>query len=138
MTQPIDDPDDLHELAFVAMEHALSSIEHGGPLIPFTLTEGAEGRKLARFAGGKLEVMVVMARQALAQDASPSRAVLAWDGYLTSDGKRVDALFVEAYERGAQGGILIAQPYKTTGLLKKRTHPTGQVGVIERNRPPLF
>jgi hypothetical protein len=50
----------------------------------------------------------------------------------------MDTIFVEGYESGSAGGILIAQPYQSTGFLKKRNEPVGQPGIVERGRPPLF
>jgi len=47
-------------------------------------------------------------------------------------------VFVEGYERGAVGGIVVAQPYKTAGMFKKRIETVGQGAVVERGRPPLF
>ena len=138
MALDVDDPDELHELAFVAMEHALSSIEHGGPLIPFAITEGDEGRKLLRFVADRLEEMQAHGRMQLAENPPSQRAVFAWDGYQTTAEGRFDAIFVEAYENGAAGGILISQRYRSKGVLKKRTEPVGQAGIVERGRPPLF
>jgi hypothetical protein len=56
----------------------------------------------------------------------------------TFTGRCLDTVFVEAYEAGAAGGILIAQSYRSVGLVKKRTEVVGQGGVIERGRPHSF
>jgi hypothetical protein len=138
MSNVIDDPDELHALAMIAMDHAFQSIQPRGPLMPFALTEGASGRKLIRAVSDRLEDMVARTRLLVSESDSPARAVVAWDGFSNQTGRRTDALFVEAYESGATGGILIAQPYESRGLLKKRNDRVGEPGVIERGRPPLF
>ena len=53
---------------------------------------------------------------------------VAFDGYLTTDGRRVDAAFVEAGERGQAQGMVFAQRYR----LKKR------LGKVERVGRPVF
>jgi hypothetical protein len=49
---------------------------------------------------------------------------LAYDGYLTTDGERTDAAFVEAGERGQPEAFLIAQRYR----VKKRSGKVERVG----------
>jgi hypothetical protein len=138
MALNVDDPDELHALAFVAMQHALGSIETSGPLVPFAITDGDDGRKFMRFMAERLEDMQAHGRQLLAENPPSERAALAWDGYIHHEGGRVDAIFIEAYESGAAGGILIAQPYQSKGLLRKRNEAVGQATIVERGRPPLF
>lgn len=138
MSNAVDDPDELHALAAVAMEHAMRSIQPKGPLLPFALIEGVSGRQLIRSIGDRLEDMVADTRLRLATEQKPARAVLAWDGYSGHTGRRMDTIFVEAYESGADGGILIAQPYQSAGIIKKRNEPVTQAAIVERGRPPLF
>lgn len=138
MTATIDDPDDLHALASVAMGHAIDSLPPRGALMPFALVEGPNGRQLHRAVADRLEEMVAGARHIVATAGNLTRAVVVWDGYLTVEGRRTDAIFVEAYEGGAAGGILIGQPYGSTGLLKKKKVPLGGGGIVARDRPPLF
>ena len=56
--------------------------------------------------------------------AEALRYAIAFDGYLTTDGKRTDAAFVEAGERGASGAVVFAQPYR----VKKRSRKAERVG----------
>jgi hypothetical protein len=44
-------------------------------------------------------------------DPSTRCVALAWDGYLTVDDDRTEAVFVEAYELGKPKGVLFAQRY---------------------------
>jgi len=53
---------------------------------------------------------------------------VAFDGYLTTDGERSDAAFVEAGERGQPEAVVFAQRYR----VKKRS------GKVERVKRPLL
>lgn len=110
----IDDPDELHALAMKAIAHALDSIPPRGPFWPFALVEDETGVQLVRVVGDRLEEMLAGVRERVAS-TSPRRAVVTWDGFTTHTGRRLDAVVVEAYESGASGGIVIAQPYRGRG-----------------------
>lgn len=138
MSSHSDDPAELHALAAVAMDHAFRSIQPRGPLMPFALTEESSGRRLIRVAADRLEVMLAATRRLVLESPESARAVVARDGFSHHSGRRMDAIFVEAYESGATGGILIVQSYESRGLLKKRNEPVGAPGVLERGRAPLF
>ncbi len=138
MTAPLDDPDDLHALAAIAMGHAFDSLPPRGALMPFALVEGPHGRQLHRAVADRLEEMLARTREVVASAGDLTRAVVVYDGYMNLGGRRTDAIFVDAYEGGAAGGILIGQPYGTVGLLKKKRAPLGSGGIVARDRPPLF
>lgn len=106
--------------------------------MPFALTEGPSGRQLVRAVADRLEEMLAATRRLVFDSQEPVRAVVAWDGFSRHAGRRMDAIFVEAYESGAAGGILIVQTYESKGLLKRRNDPVGEPGILERGRPPLF
>jgi hypothetical protein len=109
-----------------------------GALLPFGFIESEAGRQAVRAIADRLEDMQAETRRLVAEGDRPARAVIVWDGYSDFTGRRLDTVFVEAYEAGAAGGILIAQSYRSVGLVKKRTEIVGQGGVIARGRPPLF
>ncbi|HEU4807135.1 MAG TPA: hypothetical protein VFT01_02650 [Homoserinimonas sp.] len=138
MSTTTDDPDELHALAALAMEHAFRSIQPRGPLWPFAFVEHEDGIKLIRAVGDRLEDMLAHTKRLVLEGPSPARAVLAWDGYSSHTGRRMDTIFVDAFEGGSNGGILIAQPYRSMGLVRKRNEPVGEPGIVERGRPPLF
>jgi hypothetical protein len=104
--------DALADLAFMALDHGLESVRaSGGPLIPFVITESqGAGRELTRFAGSTLEEGQAEARRHL-QTLKPDRAVLAWDGYITLQGPRTDAIYVSAYSAGADKALILVQRY---------------------------
>jgi hypothetical protein len=100
----------LKELAQMALAHAVASVvPEGGPLIPFALVETAEGRSIARFMAELTEAQQE-ARTHVRAAPGALRAAVAWDGYLTYDGRRQDAVFVEASDRD-RASIVVAHPY---------------------------
>ena len=84
------------ELVFFALDHGINSIRGGGPLIPFLITQGRE-RNLMRFVTERLEYGVKKAQEAAASlDATINQYAIAYDGYLTIEGTKYDAILVEA------------------------------------------
>lgn len=114
----------LLDLAFVALDHAVDAVRHGGRLAPFVLVEAESGRDLARFVTGTLERSIEEARQHLRGRADALRAALAYDGYLTLEGTRYDAVFVEAHEVGRDSSLVLGQRYRPG----KRRRPFQTIG----------
>ena len=110
----------LAELVFLALDHGIESVRDGGPLTPFAVTEASDGeRALTRFVAETLEGGYSTAREHVAK-SDAERAVVARDGYLTVEGVRTDAIFVEGQERGErQACIVFAQRYRPGGRLRK-------------------
>lgn len=116
----------LAELTFAAIDIGVMSVrESGGPLIPFVLMVDGGKRTMHRFAADRLEECLEQARAAVASAPESATAyALAYDGYITIDGQRSDAVMVEACERGEATGKLFAQRYAPKKLLR----PFRQVG----------
>lgn len=113
MTAWTDSSEQLQDLAWQALDHAVNSLDGGGPLIPFALVASDKGVHLARFAAESLEEGLQGGRGLLAS-LSPEEGhmvALAYDGYLTREGVRSDAVFVEAQQRGMTASASIAQRY---------------------------
>lgn len=104
-------PASLADLAMFALDHALFSIEEGGPLIPLVLAESAAGRNGHRFLADTLEDGLAQARRFVGTDAGWRRAALAYDGYLTRDGDRRDAIYVLAWDRDTATAVSVAHRY---------------------------
>jgi hypothetical protein len=128
MTLPASE--ELMELVFVALDHGIDSVTQGGPLIPFALTETVDGRELTRFAPETLEAGQALAREHV-RGAGADRAAIAYDGYLTVEGDRSDAIFVEAQERGHGDSVVFAQRYRPGGRFKKFT-TIGNAAFVDR------
>lgn len=124
--------DRLAGLAFFAIDHGLQSVRGGGgALIPFVVSEHeSDGRKLVRFATETLQKSQAEARRYLAS-LGADRAVLAWDGYVTIDGARTDAILVSAYAAGQDRSLILAQRYQPGTAA-----PLGNAALIGEE-PPL-
>jgi hypothetical protein len=104
----------LADIALFALDHGIHSIQDGeGPLIPFVISEQADGkRKLDRFFADTLEESLARARQAVSElPSSVTAYALAHDGFITHNGTKNDAILVEASERGRTRSIQMAQRY---------------------------
>ncbi|GEN79803.1 DUF3806 domain-containing protein [Actinotalea fermentans] len=123
---------EVRALAAFALEHAVRSVvPEGGPLVPFCMVESPDGRSLQRFVG-ELGESVARARDH-ARSSGAARAAVAWDGYLTVEGRRDDALFVEASDAG-QGSIVLAQRYASD---RSGTRAVGSVVDVGNGGPLL-
>lgn len=102
------------DLVFMALDHGVESVrDSGGPLIPFVVIEGEDGaRGIQRFVTERLEEGPERAREAItALPASVAAYALAYDGYITIENTKFDAILVEASERDRPAGVLMAQRY---------------------------
>jgi hypothetical protein len=108
------------DLVFLALDHGVDSVRaDGGPLIPFVVYEEAGELKIQRFATKRLEEGPVRAREAITlSPASVTAYALAYDGFITVEGKKFDAILVEASERGRPAGIRMAQRYSINKSLE--------------------
>ncbi len=121
-------------LAELALGHAVHSVvPEGGPLIPFAIIENADGeRALHRFMD-ELSAAQQHARDEVRSAPTAVRAAIAWDGYLTLDGQRQDAVFVEASDRG-RASIVVAHRYRD---VPDAAEPIGGPVMVERGGPLL-
>jgi hypothetical protein len=113
---------ELIDLAFSALDHGIDSVREGGPLIPFVMTESAEGRTLDRFDSDLLEDAVAQAiTHVQASRSQPgTRHVLAYDGYLTlPTGERFDAIYAEGVEAETDVVMALAQRYRPKRSLRR-------------------
>lgn len=125
----------LADLAMLGLEHGVSSVEEGGPLVPFVLEENAKGRNLKRFAAEMLEDSVAQARTyAASRRGKADRVAVAWDGYITLEGAKSDAIFVQAFEAGDPVSFLFVQRYKPADGQRKAT-PHGNPGLVDTPAP---
>jgi hypothetical protein len=126
---------DLASLSQKALEHGLGSIEDNlGPLIPFTLVvdeshpDPTERRiVLTRFAAEFLEESLQQAQGSIVPGPGIARYAIAWDGYVTVEGRKWDAILVEAGDASAPDGMLLAQRYeaKEAGFFSKKRRNVG-------------
>jgi hypothetical protein len=114
------DPNAGH-LASLALKHGIESIrDAGGPLIPFVIVEKAEGRTIQRFMAETLEESLQQACEFVRDRLDEfDRAVIAYDGVVTVNGERKDAILVLAYGKGQPTTHLFAQPYTPKRFLNR-------------------
>jgi hypothetical protein len=105
--------DALMNLVLFTLDHGVDSVSEGGPLIPFMVVERPGGRELLRFMSETLEGGQAAMREAVAElDDDVTAYAMAYDGYFTHEGKKWDAILVEAAERGAPSGVVFVQRYQ--------------------------
>ncbi|MCY4725137.1 hypothetical protein NYO98_02525 [Nocardioides sp. STR2] len=141
------DADPLLNLAFTGLDHAIDSVEvSGGPLIPFCFERAGDRLSLHRFVAERLEDGVAEVERRLEavvagddEDRTPEvdpevdGACGAWDGYITVEGRRTDAVLVRAVDHtGAD--VVLAQRYEVRGLLRKTARRVGNVALLADNR----
>ena len=121
-------PDPLADLAMFTLDHALDSIEQGGPLIPLVLADTDDGRQGHRFMAATLEEGLAQARAFVGQNTAWRRAALAFDGYLTNAEGRCDAIYVLGWDRDSGAAVKVAHAY----VPGEETQPLQRLG------DPLF
>ena len=125
--------DQLHALALLALDHGIASAGDG-PLIPFAAEEDAEGRRsLARFPSGTLEECIVHARGHV-HASTASRVVVCFDGYVTVEEGRFDAVWVMAQEHGMKASVSFFQRYRAADA---GVEPIGNAGYAGEADPLL-
>jgi hypothetical protein len=107
------------DFLFGGLDHGINSIsDSGGPLIPFVMTQTGEKKELQRFVSEKYEEGILMAEKHIkSQSPKPDYALIAYDGYITWENKKYDAILVRAFDMGQDEGFIFSQRYvpKTTG-----------------------
>jgi hypothetical protein len=123
----------LNDLMFKALDHALWCVHDGELLVPFVMTEGT----LTRFVAERVEEGKTQAEKFLAEQTNEPVIVLAYDGYLTRDGVKNDAIFIQAFDKTEEKGVLLAQRYQH----KTRAQSFLQIGnpaIVAYLDNPLF
>lgn len=100
---------------FKALDHGIDSIKDKESLIPFVMTEN----NLERFLGTTLEESLREAEKYLSSFKDGKMLALVYDGYVTIENLKYEAIFVKAFDTNQTEGILIAQRYKPKKFLRK-------------------
>jgi hypothetical protein len=101
------------DFAFVGLDHGINSIiDNGGPLIPFVITETEGQRNIQRFVTENYEHGPILAEKYLKElSIKPLRALIAFDGFVTLDGEKTDAIIIRCFDHSEKEGIILAQRY---------------------------
>jgi hypothetical protein len=121
--------DELWELVAEALDLGVDCFAAGesNPFVLFVDGSGQRHMVDVKDAQGNVSPQLVAAARGIVSKgvpASAQRYALAFDGYLTTDGERLDAAFVEAGERGQPEAMVFAQCYR----VKKRSGKVERVG----------
>lgn len=110
----------LVDLMFVGLDHGIESVKASGPgpLIPFVMVETNGKRNLKRYVSERLEDGLDEGMRELENDNDSEFAVLVYDGYLTIDGVKFDAVIVKGFDRKDKTGYQIGQRYERKSFLK--------------------
>jgi hypothetical protein len=115
------------EFVSLLLNHGVASVEKGSPLIPFVVIESMGQREIKRFILDQLEEAVDAAfASASHAQTEANRVAVAFSGYVTWEGKRRDAIYVEASDRTTSAHVLVAQRYapkRRFSKLKKLGEP---------------
>ena len=115
----------LMELIFFALDHGMNCVRESTTLIPFLVTQGEE-RNLERFVTERIEDGLTKAQKAASTlDTTINQYAIVYDGYITIESTKYDAIFVEAAERGVQTGFRFAQRYSSKKGLPSRFKTIG-------------
>ena len=134
-------PKELHEIAFEALDMSIFLLsQNHGALIPNVLVENLSGGKTNKvFAIETTEEALIQARHYLANNANSFlRYALTWDGYVTTDSNKQDAIFVEAGEASTPDGYIIAQKYVKQGFIDKKVKCIGNAFIVEEITSLVF
>ena len=103
----------LLALIFLCLDHGIDSIRDiEGPLIPYSITENDGKRNLDRFLSDRVEDGVAAAKTSIKNlDPIPEFAAITYDGYVTVENEKYDAVIVEGYDRKDLDGHIFAQRY---------------------------
>lgn len=123
----------LNAITFLAIDHGMGSVSDGCcPMTAFAITEDEEGKRtLDRFITERIEQGVERAKQFVDEKRGTiERYAFAWDGFVTIEGRKWDAILVEAGDRFQDNGYLMCQRYDRKGLIRKKNVPVGNVALI--------
>ena len=101
------------DFMFNGLDHGVNSIsDGGGPLVPFLMTKIGDKKELKRFVTERYEEGIAVAEQTVKDmTPKPDFALIAFDGFITWEEKKYDAIFVKAFDRTQDEGFEFCQRY---------------------------
>jgi hypothetical protein len=117
--------DRLADLVLLALHHGVRSVQHGGPLIPFVLTEIGRERLIHRFVeegqgGLSLKAGVSRARHwAEALGDMVDAYVVTYRGRFRAGGGEGPAIIAEGREPREGSRAVYAQPFRPKRLFRR-------------------
>ncbi len=104
----------LVELMFKGLDHGIGSIQDSeGLLIAFSLFQRNGEIKIVRFVTDKVEEGPIQAQKHLQKmDEKPDFAIIAYEGIVTIENEKFDAVIVEGFDKNDADGYVLAQRFK--------------------------
>ena len=124
-------PDSLLDLLFWTLDQARENvIPSGGALTAFAMIETAAGERSLVSAPAGSAVGPAAARSAVtAASGDIVRSAVAWNGHITVEGVRDEAILVEGSERG-RTVYTFAQRYRRRGFFTKVAYAYGNPALV--------
>lgn len=127
------------DFMFNGLDHGIYSIsDSGGPLIPFIMIQTGDTKEMKRFVTERYEEGVAAAEKALAEmQPKPDFGLIAFDGFITWEEKKYDAVIVRAFDKTQDEGFEFCQRYvpKEDG---NGIEPTGNSAFIGKSENILL
>ncbi|HWM90028.1 MAG TPA: hypothetical protein VN493_04620 [Thermoanaerobaculia bacterium] len=106
----------MFAIGSAAIEHGLGSVSPDGPFISFLMVDAGEQRSLRRIVTDTLDEARDAARQFVEEELkSVEVCAYAFDGYVTLQEGKFDAILVEVSDAAEPDGLILAQPYALEG-----------------------
>ena len=129
---------EFNGLIFFALDHGMESIKNNsGPLVPFVISYKRIGERiLTRFLTDRLEQGIEKARKFVFNARFDLEMyAIAYDGYVTLEGQKYDAIIVEGGMRKIEQGMRLAQRYEKKGFIIKKNVPIGNPVQFQSDNP---
>lgn len=106
--------EELVDLMFFGLDYGIENIEADSvnSLIPIVITEKNSERDLKRFVTKRIEEGLEKGEQNLMNEKEARYGVVIYDGYITFQGEKVDAILVKGFDRQDEVGYIIGQRYR--------------------------
>lgn len=106
----------LVDLMFFGLDYGIENIQtdNSVSLIPIVVTEMDGKRDLKRFVTERIEDGLEEGEHYLKNEKEAQYGVVIYDGYLTVDGNKMDAVLVKGFDREDEVGYIIGQRYSRT------------------------
>lgn len=109
---------ELNKLLFDALDHGIASVSNGETLIPFVIMDKKGKRTLQRIVTERIEEGPIKGTELIKKE-KPDMYALAYEGFVTTQGKRFASVIVEAGDKKLDEEIVIAQRFKPKKFLSK-------------------
>lgn len=101
----------LGDLVIMALDHGLMNRRDGEALVPFVLVESGGAHYIRRFEAISDEQAVAEAKVFVARLPGANICAITYDGTITMEGAKFDAVLVIACETGIPNTFVFAQRY---------------------------